>query len=125
MTHMDCNQEPGGMMDVSEDPLWTDDFDNQIASPSAPDPLACWICCQNFDMTQEKKDTKLSKVKCLVIGRGVLRWKLSLIIWKNKVPFLACLSFWSEILKLATSVQCVHYRTKEKKLHFKTNPHYN
>lgn len=42
MTHIDCNQEPGGMMDVSEDPMWTDDFDNQIASASAPDPLA-WI----------------------------------------------------------------------------------
>lgn len=125
MTHIDCNQEPGGMMDVSEDPMWTDDFDNQIASASAPDPLACWICCRTLTWPRRKRKANYLRLSAWWLGWGVSRWKLSWIIWKNKVPFLACLCFWSEILKVATSIQYVHYRTKEKKLHFKTNPHYN
>lgn len=36
---MDYNQGPDGMMDVSEDPMWTYDFENQNVSPSTPGPI--------------------------------------------------------------------------------------
>lgn len=39
MTHMDCNQGPDGTMDISEDPMWIDDFEDQIVSLSAPGPF--------------------------------------------------------------------------------------
>lgn len=42
------------MMDVSEDPMWTDDFDNQIASASAPDPLGMLDMLSNLTDLGEK-----------------------------------------------------------------------